>query len=191
MAGDQYNHQPKHNPFGNAKTHVRQVCVLFQLVRIKSLRHLVERHHDQLRSPHPEEDRLRDQDGHGKQHGDHPRADQKIHRMHPQRPERIHLLGDLHGADLRRHSRAHPAGHHKPCQHRSQLPAHRQGHNTPYHGFESQLIEFVINLSREYRPRKRSRNDYLQLGTKSHTHQLVKHQPPTHWMPENGTQHLT
>ena len=69
-------------------------------------------------------------DGEDRQHdqrGEHPRGDQLLDRVGAEGVERVDLLGDAHGAELRGDAGADAAGDHEAGEHGAELADHRAG----------------------------------------------------------------
>ena len=74
----------------------------------------------------PEGDTFRHQQRHGEHHGEGSRHDQIINRINRERAQRVDLFRHFHRADLGRHGRANPSGHHQSGQDRGELAAERK-----------------------------------------------------------------
>jgi hypothetical protein len=73
-----------------------------------------------------------------------------LHRVGGQALQGVDLLGDHHGAQLGRHGRANPAGHHEPGDHRGQFAHHRQPLHLPGQALGLELLERERQLHREH-----------------------------------------
>ena len=126
----------------------------------------------------PEPDALRDEQRHRDEDREHPRDDEVIDRMHPERAEGVDLLGHLHGADLRRDGGADAARHHETGEHRPELAKHRHRDHRADCGIHLQPVKLEVRLRGKDRAGEAAGHRHHELRAEAHLHHLAQKEPP-------------
>ena len=90
------------------------------------------------------------------QRREHARRDELLDRIGAERVERVDLLRDSHGAELRGDAGADASGDHEAGEHGTQLANHRRRHEAPDVHRGAERLELHRRLQREHHPGEES-----------------------------------